>query len=279
MVRILGLGDNTVDIYVDKRMQYPGGNAVNVAVLAARCGAATGYLGCLGEDARGTLVENSLRAEGVDLARLRLRPGANAWSGVGHRDGDRVFLGSSRGVRGQYGFVAADDAYIAGFDLTHTSIYSDIAEYLPRLREAAPLLSMDFSEHLDRPEVTQMLSLLDIAFASCPRASDAECQAIARRLVAAGPTLAVLTRGKRGSLAFDGDTFHVQGIVEVAAIDTLGAGDAFIAAFLVAHLKRAGIPAALQAGAAFAATACTYAGGFGHGVPWRDESLQTIQTT
>ena len=34
--RILGLGDNTVDTYVDAGLQFPGGNAVNVAVLA-RC--------------------------------------------------------------------------------------------------------------------------------------------------------------------------------------------------------------------------------------------------
>jgi len=41
-VRLLGLGDNTVDTYVDQGWQYPGGNAVNVAVLARRLGARYG---------------------------------------------------------------------------------------------------------------------------------------------------------------------------------------------------------------------------------------------
>jgi len=40
-----------------------------------------------------------------------------------------------------------DDAYIAGFDLTHTSIYSDIAEHLPRLRELAEHNDPAVAEH------------------------------------------------------------------------------------------------------------------------------------
>jgi fructoselysine 6-kinase len=274
MVSILGVGDNTVDIYVDKGMVYPGGNAVNVAVLAARRGARSGYLGCIGNDAYGRLIEESLRAEGVDITRLRRRPGANAWSRVGHRGGDRVFLGSSPGVCGEYGFTSEDDATIAGFDLTHTSIYSDIAEHLPRLRAAAPLLTLDFSEHLDRPEVPAMLPLLDIAFASAPSLADAECAALAQRLAAAGPQLVVLTRGRRGSLACDGRQLYTQGIVATAATDTLGAGDAFIAAFLVARLGGAPLAAALAAGAEFAASACTTEGAFGHGVPWQEQDRQ-----
>ena len=75
--RILGIGDNTVDIYVDQGMEYPGGNAVNVAVLARRLGAETSYLGCLGRDALGDLVHECLVAEGVDVSRCRRIDGPN----------------------------------------------------------------------------------------------------------------------------------------------------------------------------------------------------------
>ncbi len=37
-MRLLGLGDNTVDIYIDRRVDFPGGNAVNVAVFDKRLG-------------------------------------------------------------------------------------------------------------------------------------------------------------------------------------------------------------------------------------------------
>lgn len=41
MIRIIGVGDNTVDTYIHLKKAFPGGNALNVAVLARRNGADT----------------------------------------------------------------------------------------------------------------------------------------------------------------------------------------------------------------------------------------------
>jgi len=67
-LRVLGLGDNTVDTYVDRHLQFPGGNAVNVAVLCRRLGAQASYLGCLGSDEAGDVLRAALAAEGVEQA-------------------------------------------------------------------------------------------------------------------------------------------------------------------------------------------------------------------
>ena len=64
----------------------------------------------------------------------------------------------------------------------------------------------------------------------------------------------------RSSLVSTGRTF--------IAVDTLGAGDGFIAGFLVAHLGGAPLADALDAGAAFAAAVCGWQGAFGHARPW-----------
>jgi len=69
--RICAVGDNVVDRYVDRRLMYPGGNAVNVAVHARRCGARTAYVGAVGDDAAGRLLWDVLVREGVDTDRLR----------------------------------------------------------------------------------------------------------------------------------------------------------------------------------------------------------------
>ena len=61
--------------------------------------------------------------------------------------------------------------------------------------------------------------------------------------------------------------FYAEGIRPTTIVDTLGAGDAFIAAFLVAFLKNSDPKAALAAGAENAARACAYQGAFGHGQP------------
>lgn len=274
-LRLLGLGDNTVDTYVDRGLQFPGGNAVNVAVMAHRLDAEAGYLGCLGSDEAGRLIVDALRREGVDTSRCRLLAGDNARAFIGHDGNDRRFLRSQRGVRGQWGRFSSEDlAYIAGFDLVHSSIYSELDADLAALRHAVRRFSYDFSERWTDANLAATLPSLDIAFLSFPSGSDAKCRDLARRCTEAGPELVVVTRGELGSLALAGGVFHHHGITPARIVDTLGAGDGFIAAFLLAVLEGRDIPQALAAGAANAAAVCGYQGGFGHGAPW-SEAVET----
>lgn len=273
-LRLLGLGDNTVDTYVDRGVQFPGGNAVNVAVLARRLGAETGYLGCIGSDEAGTLLLDALRQEGVDTAHCRLLPGENARAFIGHDGPDRRFLRSQPGVRGRWGgFSPADLAYIAGFDLVHSSVYSELAGDLATIRQVARVLSYDFSERWTDANLAATLPALDLAFLSFPAGSDLECIALLERCVAHGARTAVVTRGTRGSVALSDGVVHEHGISAARIVDTLGAGDGFIAAFLLRWLDGADLGAALAAGADQAATVCGYQGGFGHGAPWRQSDL------
>jgi fructoselysine 6-kinase len=267
--RLLGLGDNTVDTYVDRGLQFPGGNAVNVAVQARRLGAETGYLGCLGSDEAGGILSDALRQEGVDTARCRIKTGPNARAFIGHDGQDRRFLRSERGVRGEWGtFDAEDRAYIAGFDLVHSSIYGELGDALPVVRSAARRLSYDFSERWTDENLAATLPAVDIAFLSHPSASDAECRALLERCIGWGAGMVVATRGAKGALALASGRFHEQPASPASVVDTLGAGDGFIAACLLALLDGAGIAAALAAGADQAAQVCGYQGGFGHGVAW-----------
>jgi fructoselysine 6-kinase len=271
MPGVLGLGDNTVDTDVRAALQYPGGNAVNVAVLARRAGADTGYLGCVGNDTAGALVLDALVAEGVDISHLRIREGANARALLAYHDGDRRFLGSRPGVRGQYALGAADFDYIAGFDLTHSSIFSELELELPRIRSAAPRLSFDFSDRWTDALLRQVLPQIDIAFLSAPDADDAACAMLLRRCVSLGTKLVVVTRAARGAMAADRAAITEQPALPTSVVDTLGAGDGFVAGFLVAHLEGAGLPSALRAGAAMAANVCTWRGSFGHAARWDGE--------
>lgn len=275
--RLLGLGDNTVDTYVDRGLQFPGGNAVNVAVQARRLGAETGYLGCLGSDEAGMLLGDALRQEGVDTARCRIRPGPNARAFIGHDGQDRRFLRSERGVRGEWGaFDAEDRAYIAGFDLVHSSIYSELGDALAVVRGTARRLSYDFSERWTDENLAATLPAVDIAFLSYPSASDAECRTLLERCIGSGAGMVVATRGAKGALALAGGGFHEQAASPASVVDTLGAGDGFIAACLLAILDGAGIAAALAAGADQAADVCGYQGGFGHGVAWMPAEAPVI---
>jgi fructoselysine 6-kinase len=276
MSRILAIGDNTVDTYVSSRLQYPGGNAVNVAALTRRLGADSAYLGCVGSDVAGDLVQHALRVEKVDVSRVRVRHGPNARAFIAHEDGDRRFLGSYAGVRAQYALDDDDFDYAAGFDLAHTSIYSGLDHVLARLGAAPGLLSYDYSNRWDEPRLEATLPLVDVAFLSAPDLDDARCRRLLQRCLQLGAAQAVVTRGALGAMAADASGVHVQPAVPCEVVDTLGAGDAFISAFLLARLDGAELPRSLAAGAEFAARACGWPGGFGHGEAWNGEGAHWL---
>ena len=67
-MKLIALGDNVIDYYHNTQECFPGGNAVNVAVHAARLGAQAEYLGSLGDDNMAHIVEKALQENGVDIS-------------------------------------------------------------------------------------------------------------------------------------------------------------------------------------------------------------------
>ena len=150
MTRVVGVGDNTIDKYLHLGLMFPGGNAVNVPVLAQRYGHPASYIGWLGNDALGRLLLEALAEEGVDTTRCRVVEEPNDWCEVSLVDGDRVFGQSDNGVTVQLALTEADLTFVQQYDVTHTSICSYIEDDVPRLSQASALLSFDFSQGWDR---------------------------------------------------------------------------------------------------------------------------------
>jgi len=269
MVRVLGIGDNTVDIYVDQGVQFPGGNAVNVAIMMKRLGAEGSYLGCIGTDFLGDLIRRALIAEGIDISHLRVIQGANSWSRIRHVGGDRVFDGSHPSLRGDYQLTDEDFRFIAEHDLVHSSVYSRLEDELGRIGASAPILSFDYSSEYDDGYIARTAPHLDIAFLSDAQGGDDESEALARKVADHGPRIVVITRGSKGALALAGGKIFRQSVIPAFVVDTLGAGDGLIAAFLLSLLQGEDIQTALGKGADHAAHVCGYRGAFGYETPIR----------
>ena len=101
---------------------------------------------------------------------------------------------------------------------------------------------------------------MDYAFFSNDSAGDRELEDILRAIHTKGPKLVVATRGERGSLAFDGNRFYRGGIVPCTVVDTMGAGDSFIAGFLYGLMRGEDIPACMALGAENSRVTLGYAG-------------------
>lgn len=268
MAGIIGVGDNTVDTYVHQRMRYPGGNAVNVAVLAHRYGAdPAAYLGWLGNDANGRLILDALRSEGLDLSHCRVVDGPTAYSTVELVDGDRVFGPADHGVTSQIQLTDDDYAYLRRFDVVHTSVFSHIEPFLPTLKQSTRCLSFDFSQERSPEYLEKVLPYVDVALLSCSDLSLGDQESLMRRANSLGARWVLVTRGSEGAWVYDGSRFYHQDVVPVQVVDTLGAGDAFAARFLYETAAGVSITAAMQLAAHSAAENCTIFGAFGYAQP------------
>jgi fructoselysine 6-kinase len=274
MVSIIGVGDNTVDCYLHLGKMFPGGNAVNVPVLAHRNGAAASYLGWIANDERGKLLVDSLNTEEIDITHTRIVAGENAYCEVNVVDGERVFGQFSEGVCNQIQLTEADYAFIASHDLVHTSLYSFIEPYIIELQKTSQKLSFDFTSDWDQDYLANYAKYVDIALLSSHTANLNENHELLAWIASQGPEIVIVTGGEQGALVYDGEQYYTQPVVPAAnVVDTLGAGDAFAARFLVEYLRHTPLPIALQLAAESAAKTCKYYGAFGYGAPITDNKL------
>lgn len=265
---LVSIGDNVVDHYIDQGVYYPGGNALNVAVLARRFGLGdVAYIGLIGDDEEGAHVQSCLVAEGLSDAHLRQAKGETGKAKVNIVDGDRVFLGSNQGgvrKRLMLRMDVNDIDLISRLGHVHSSCFSYIEPELPRIRAASKELSYDFSTGRDREYLAAVCPHLTLAFFSGSDLSDGEAETFAKEVHTLGVPAVCVTQGERGALFSDAGRITRQGISHAKLVDTMGAGDAFIGGLLAARINGSSLESALGHAAASAAKACEWHGAFGH---------------
>jgi fructoselysine 6-kinase len=271
-MRVLGAGDNVADRYLHQAMMYPGGNALNVAVFAARLGARAGYLGVLGDDAAGRQVLRALQAEHVDTSLTRVVHGPNATADVELRGNDRVFLRSDRtGAR-----FELDDLQLeamAAYDVVHSGYAGPLLTRVPEIAQRARV-SFDFGSRFEFADVEPYLEHLHLASFSGGDLAEPDARTLVRRILDAGAEYALVTLGSRGALLGSATGTRHQDADRVNAKDTLGAGDAFIAGVLVGLGTGRDIRSTLIAASAQAAQVCQVNGAFEHGIPFDADAVR-----
>lgn len=265
MVSLVAAGDNVVDCYPQTGVMFPGGNTVNVAVNAARLGAHASYIGVVGTDAAGDLVRSSLVSEGVDVARVRTVDGPNAAATVLVVDGNREFVGGDVGVS-RFRLDAADLAAAAAAQVVHTGECSMLEADLDRLRSVSRLLSFDFSER-DMAYVEEHAGKVDVAILSRPDMGVPQAIKLAVAVSELGPRTVAVTMGPRGAVVQHDGEAVIGPAGDGPIVDTLGAGDAFIARLLVGLAAGEAVSDLVGAATSYATSTCAMQGAFGYAAP------------
>lgn len=262
-----------------------GGAESNVAIGVARLGGDATWLGRVGPDATGDLIERRLRAEGVRA--LAIRDDAFTGLMVRHRrTGSLTHVDYHRaGSAGSR--LQPSDLPLFDYDILHvtgiTPALSDSArvtvfEAVERARAAGVIVSVDvnyraklWSRFDAAPVLRDLVSRADIAFAGPDEAaiflSDGDPVA---GLAGLGPAEVVVKDGARGCAALiEGRRYAVPALA-ATVVDPVGAGDAFVAGYLADRMAGASAEARLRTAIAAGAFAVTVPGDC-EGLPRRDD--------
>lgn len=268
-MKLVAVGDNVVDVYKDRNEMFPGGNALNVAVLSKRYGALkSAFIGIIGNDAEGDHIVDSLIKNNVDIRHIRRAYGESGKAYVDiNEEGERIFISSNKGgiqSKLKLRLSEEDYDYMKNFDVLHTSIYSNLDEELPLLSKILPI-SYDFSNYFTDESLRKVCPYITFAFISGSDLSEQEIQQYVQTIHELGTPNVVVTKGSRGVFMSNHNKTFTQAIKETNVIDTLGAGDSFIAGFLTYYLNGYSIEQSLQEAAYKAARTCEVNGAFGFG--------------
>ncbi|MFS0733914.1 sugar kinase [Microbacterium sp. 1P10UB] len=252
-----------------------GGAESNVAIGVARLGGTATWVGRVGDDVAGRRIARELRAEGVNaVVRIDDAAGTGAMMKAESAPGRisvQYWRAGSAGSR-----LAPDDidpALLRGSSVLHvTGITPALSETaaaavegaVDAARSAGVMVSLDVNHRPSlwrgrdpRPLYRRLAASADLVFAGADEAEllvgAGDEEELVTRIAALGPTVVALKLGERGALVRDDGRMLQRSAVPIVPVDTVGAGDAFVAGYLTELL--AGAPAEQRLGTAVAAGA------------------------
>lgn len=259
MIRVAAVGDNCIDSYKSFNKNYPGGSPVNFTVYIKKLGVEASYIGVVGDDDNGKIIVNSVKNKGIDTSRLHIKHGKTAVTQIELINNNRVFTDYDEGVFEHFTLDEEDISFIKTHQLVHSDISGRTEGYYHIFKEAGMITSFDFSTSQKEEIINPMLPYVDYGFFSYDR-QDSFIEDYIIKAQRLGPKVVVATLGENGSIAFDGRRLYKQDIYEVEIVDTLGAGDSFIAGFMYGVLNDKSIEVCMDLGAKTAANTITYFG-------------------
>lgn len=276
-----------------------GGAESNVAIGIARLGGEARWIGRVGADAIGRKVTRDLHAEGVQTHAI-IDPDASTGvmtkeQRISGRSAVHYARTGSAGSRLAPSDIRDSDLidaavlHVTGItpalsDSASAAVDSAIARALA----AGADVSFDVNHRSSlwrgrdpRPTYRRLASQASIVFAGEDEAelivgpgTPAE---LATRVAELGPRTVVIKLGERGALALHDGEFFENPAVPVAVVDTVGAGDAFVAGYLAQRINGAGPRDCLILAVRTGAFACLVPGDW-EGFPRRDE-LTLLEST
>jgi fructokinase len=310
-VDVVGIGSCGVDYFAmvprllgpeekinaDRMEIHAGGVTANNLTQVARLGASTGWLGLIGDDENGCIIQKAFIDDGMDLSGIEVVKGERStltWIPV-DASGERCIY-MFPNVAGKISVFQVRNRFaphIQNAKHFHTEAsqlpIAPVKEAMRLAKEANVRVVFDldvtprFFAQMNlgtQEELCESLKLVDV-LKPCKAAAreltgETDYERIANKLLDLGPKLVAITQGTEGCLIASREKKARVPAFKVNVVDTTGAGDAFMGGLSYALLQGWDYPRVGVFANACAALCCTRVGA--RAMSKRDEVLAFIQS-
>ncbi|MFL5241316.1 MAG: ribokinase [Gemmataceae bacterium] len=286
-VRICVVGSSNIDLFFrTARLPKPGetlsgrdwflgygGKGANQAVMASRLGAKVVMVSRIGKDVFGEGVLNNFQLEGIDIGNVRVddRRSTGLASIVVDDDARNCILlvpGANQSLTPQDVRNALPVIQSVNLLLCQLEVPLETTLEACRLARAAGVRTvLNPAPAIELPK--ELLALVDYCIPNeseielltgLPTGNLAQCEKAALDLLHRGPKVVLLTLGASGTMIAEENIAELIPSTPVHAVDTSGAGDAFIGSFAVFLSQGAALREAVRKANAVAALSVTRPG-------------------
>ena len=251
----------------------PGGKGANQSVAAARAGATTRMVGCIGADAFGPVLLDSLTAAGVDVSGVTSLDGITTGTATIVVDdcGENriIIVAGANGmvspdfIQDQWPAIRQSDLILLQHEIplqtVHTIIAQAHADGIQVILNPAPVYAM--SRNILSQVDTLILNEVEASALTGLKVTDPNtARIVASTLVDLGVHTVIITLGSNGAILHNTRYELFQPAFKVEVVDTTAAGDTFAGGYAASILSGKQPPEALLYASAASALAVTRLG-------------------
>lgn len=231
MKKVLAMADNCIDIYYKQDHFYVTGNSIDFAFNYKALGGDVTEMTILGGDFFADALVEKLAEKGIPLRVLAKSEKPTGMAKMDVQNGDRVHLQFVGNAMEDIELGPDDIEFAKSFDIVYSERWCGVYRYIKEMKRPGQIWVYDFAKRLTTLETNELtIPFIDYAFFSFD-GDEEEARELVVRTKAKGAGCVIAMLGEKGSLAYDGETFHRESADKVKVCNTVGAGDSYIAGF------------------------------------------------
>ena len=141
-----------------------------------------------------------------------------------------------------------------------TGLWGNVHDDLAKIQARGVKVAFDAATRPEDPAAVTAIPSVDYLFFATDDGDTPELRETMKQIKAKGPKLVITTLGEKGSIVYDGEKYTTFGIIPCNVVDTMGAGDSFIAGFLKGILEEKPVEECMKMGAANSSVTLEYNG-------------------